>query len=165
MDDLRWLRHALRLAEGSVDAGDFPFGAVLVSDDRVLLEGRETVATERERLGHAELNVLVEAGKRWPLTELSTFTLYSSTEPCPMCTGAVAWSVNRLVYGISQARMYELFPVEGESPRFARAWDCRRLLDHLAPPMEVLGPLLEEEAAVAHRKWMARWHGGSSIST
>jgi len=81
-----------------------------------------------------------------------------------MCTGAIEWSVNRVVFGMSQARMYELFPVEGEIPRFLEPWSCRTLLDHLAPPMEVLGPLLGEEAAVAHRKWMERWHSGSSVS-
>ena len=39
-------------------------------------------------------------------------------------------------------------------PRFVEAWDCRCLLDHLAPAMEVVGPLLEDEASVAHAQWM-----------
>ncbi len=156
--DERWLRRAIELAENSVKAGDQSFGAVLVGPDRIAwLESGQTVDTRNERLGHAELNVLLEAGRRWTLEELRGCTLYSSTEPCPMCTGAVAWSVSRLVYGLSQATMYELFTPEGIAPRFIEAWRCRTLLEHLHPPMEVVGPLLEAEAAVAHVRWLERW--------
>jgi tRNA(Arg) A34 adenosine deaminase TadA len=151
-DDEHWLRRAIRLAEASVDAGDQPFGAILVGPrGELLLESAQTVEARGERLGHAELNVLLEAGRRWPLDELATCTLYSSTEPCAMCTGAIAWSVGRLVYGISQARMYELLAPETR-PRFIEPWRCRGLLEHLHPPMEVVGPLLEEEAVGPHSR-------------
>ena len=158
LDDERWLRYTIQLAEASVDAGDHAFGAVLVdADGTLLLESGQTVETRRERLGHAELNVLLEAGRRWTLEELAGCTLYSSTEPCPMCTGAIAWSVNRLVYGISQARMYELWPSELSPPRFIEPWNCRTLLERLHPPMEVIGPLLEDEAAAGHQRSLERW--------
>ncbi|MGE0600168.1 MAG: nucleoside deaminase [Dehalococcoidia bacterium] len=158
MDDERWLRRAFELAEGAADEGDGPFGAVLVGpDDRKLLESNNTVDRFHERLGHAELNVLIDAGRRWSLKELAACTLYSSTEPCPMCSGATAWSVNRLVFGLSQRRMYELFAVGWEIPRFGTPWDSRSLFDTVVPPMAVIGPLLETEAVRAHEKWLARW--------
>jgi tRNA(Arg) A34 adenosine deaminase TadA len=148
-DDERWLRRAIWLAENS---GDQPFGAVLVGPDGTAwLESGQTVESRGERLGHAELNVLLEAGQRWTLAESAACTLYSSTEPCPMCTGAIAWSVNRLTYGLSQARMYELWPADVR-PRFSEPWSCRTLLERLHPPMEVIGPMLEDEAAVAHMR-------------
>jgi tRNA(adenine34) deaminase len=155
-DDERWLRRAIRLAERSVDSGDQPFGAVLVGPSGTpWLESGQTVESRGERLGHAELNVLIEAGRRWTLAELAECTLYSSTEPCPMCTGAIAWSVHRLVYGLSQARMYELSPAE-TPPRFIEPWSCRTLLERLHPPMKVIGPMLEDAAGVAHTRAVER---------
>jgi tRNA(Arg) A34 adenosine deaminase TadA len=125
------------------------------SDGKAWLESGQTVESRAERLGHAELNVLLEAGRRWTLSELVECTLYSSSEPCPMCTGAIAWSVNRLVYGLSQARMYRLWPTE-IAPRFIEPWNCRTLLERLHPPMEVIGPMLEAEAAAAHTRDLER---------
>jgi tRNA(Arg) A34 adenosine deaminase TadA len=155
-DDVRWLRYALQLALESVEAGDYAFGAALVTqDDQLLLSARQTVAVPGTRLGHAELNVLLEAQSPFSREQIAGCTLYSSTEPCPMCSGAIGWSVNRLVFGLSQKRMYELF--RGTSPpRFRTAWDCRTVLDDLEPPMEVVGPLLEDEAAMAHAEWARR---------
>ena len=160
--DAQWLRRSFAVAEKTVEAGDYPFGAVLVNaQGQMLLESGNTVGTTTDRLGHAELLVLLEAGRTWPLEELATFTLYSSTEPCPMCTGAVAWSLGRLVYGLSHARMYELFAATQEAPpRFIEPWNCRPLLEQLHPPMKMVGPMLEDEAAAAHWMWLERWTGG-----
>lgn len=135
----------------SLNGGDLPFGAILVGvDGAVLLEAQQTVVRGRDPLGHAETNLLRMALARWRREELGGCTLYSSTEPCPMCTGAIAWSgVGRLVFGASQSAMYAVWA--DTSPRFKHAWDCRSLLDHLAPPMTVAGPILEDEALVPHR--------------
>jgi len=154
-DDAARLREAFRLAEQSVAHGDYGFGALLVgADGQVLLGTEQTVVRTGDWLGHAELVLLHEAAARWTRAELAGATIYSSTEPCPMCTGAIGWSLNRLVFGLSQAEMYRRFTVAGSSPRFVEPWSCRRLLEQVAPPMEVVGPLLEDEAAVAHERWM-----------
>jgi tRNA(Arg) A34 adenosine deaminase TadA len=156
--DIRWLRHALALAERAVDLGDAAFGAVLVGGDgAMLVEGMQTAVRTSEWLRHAEMNVLREASWRWNRVELADATLYSSTEPCLMCAGATAWSLSRLVYGLSQTAMNDLYAVSGFPPRFASPWDCRVLLGGTAPPMEVIGPLLEDEAAAAHERWLERW--------
>lgn len=147
-DDERWLRHTFHLAQRAVELGDFAFGSVLVSAaDELLIEGLQLVETTGDWLAHAEMNVLREAASRWTRSELSGCTLYSSTEPCPMCTGAIGWSVNRLVFGLSQVRMYVLWPGR---PRFVEPWNCRLLLGRVEPPMQVIGPMLEDEAAAAH---------------
>ena len=159
-DDERWLRRAIGLADKSVDSGDYAFGAVLISaNGELLLESGQTVVSGGGRLGHAEMNVLVEAGRRWPLQELARCTLYSSTEPCPMCSGAAGWSVGRLVFGLSQATMYELFADPAAPPRFASPWDCRSLLSQTNPPMEIVGPMLQSDAAASHRRWLERQAG------
>jgi tRNA(Arg) A34 adenosine deaminase TadA len=162
--DLRWLRHAIDLSWKSVEAGDYAFGTVIVGpDDRVLVQAVQTVAQTGNWLGHAEMNALQEAAARFTRADLKGATLYTSTEPCPMCTGAIGWSLDRLVFGLSQTEMYRLFPLAEAPPRFVEPWNCRTLLEHVHPPMEVIGPLLEEEAAEPHRAWIERWLKGESL--
>jgi hypothetical protein len=50
--------------------------------------------------------------------------------------------------------MYELY--SDVRPRFVQPWACRTLLSNVSPPMQVIGPLLEPEAAAAHDAWLAR---------
>jgi hypothetical protein len=54
--------------------------------------------------------------------------------------------------------MYRRFVVPGETPRFVEPWNCRKLLEHVHPTMEIVGPLLEDEAAREHALWMTM-HG------
>jgi tRNA(Arg) A34 adenosine deaminase TadA len=163
LDDLHWLRQAFRVAESSVEHGDYAFGAVLVdADGTLLLTSEQQLVRTGNWLGHAELVLLETAAQRWTREHLASATIYSSTEPCPMCTGAIGWSLRRLVFGLSQARMYGWWNTEGlPPPRFVEPWNCRVLLGHVHPAMEVVGPLLEDEAAVAHERWMRLHPAGS----
>jgi tRNA(Arg) A34 adenosine deaminase TadA len=152
--DLAWLRRTFELARANVEAGDQAFAALLVDGGgRLLVE----IANRRERTGdctaHAETDIAREASLRWTREELATCTVFSSTEPCPMCSGAIGWSgIGQLVYGLSQAAMYQVY--RGTTPRWAPPPSCRSILSSLVPPVEVLGPLLEDEAMEPHRYWL-----------
>jgi len=62
-----------------------------------------TVVTDSDATGHAETNLVRLATKNYSLEQLRTFTLYTSCEPCAMCSGALYWAgVHRLVYAASQ---------------------------------------------------------------
>ena len=150
--DRSWLRRSFELAVETVRAGDQPFAAVLVGPEgERLIEGRQTRVGANDCTAHAEMNVVREASRRWDWAFLAGCTLYSSTEPCLMCTGGFGWSgIGRLVFGLSQARMYRDFAGEG-APRFVIPNSCRELLANLRPPVVVDGPALEEEAIVVHR--------------
>lgn len=151
--ELRWLRRAFALAEEAVSLGDQPFGAVIVGPDgAVLAEGMNTRARTGDATGHAETIACRDASLRVPARVLRRSTLYSSAEPCPMCTGAAAWTVCRLVFGLSQAALYGLFGTTSP-PRFGKPVSSRVLLDIVQPPFEVVGPLLEDEAMRAHEQW------------
>ncbi len=153
--DHEWVRFTFRLAEATVAAGDQPFAAVLVGPDGALLiEGRQTRATTNDCTAHAEMNVLRGASPRWDWEFLERCTLYSSTEPCLMCTGAFAWSgIGRLVFGVSQARMYAEFAGAWE-PRFRAANSCREPLADLQPPVVVDGPSWRMKDSLRFA-----WHG------
>ena len=152
--DAKWLRRSFELAAEALLGGDYSYGALLVdSTGGLLMEARQTRVTTGDCTGHAEMNVVREASRRWARDFLADCTLYSSTEPCPMCAGAFAWSgVGRLVFGVSQERYYREFP-DASPPRFIKPLSCRALLENVQPPVVVVGPLLEEEALLPHRRW------------
>jgi tRNA(Arg) A34 adenosine deaminase TadA len=152
--DFALLRHTFALAHRSSERGDQPYGAALAGPGgELLLEAGQTRVTSGDCTGHAETNLIREASQRWPRDFLANCTLYSSTEPCLMCTGAFAWSgIGRLVFGISQECSYREFP-DAAPPRFREPVSCHVLLANVQPPVVVEGPLLEEEALRAHILW------------
>jgi len=104
----KFIREALKIAQRARDHGNHPFGALLVDeDDNVLIEAENTVVTERDCTGHAETNLMRMASARYAADDLARCTLYTSTEPCPMCAGAIFWgNVGRVVYGLSMQGLY-----------------------------------------------------------
>ena len=117
-DDLRLLRMAIDVAQRARDAGNHPFGAVLASaSGEVLLEAENTVTTERDVTGHAELNLVRLASGSYGMDELAETTLYSSTEPCAMCAGGIYWSgIGRVVYALAESRLGEFTGADPENP-------------------------------------------------
>jgi tRNA(adenine34) deaminase len=142
--DAGHLRRAIELAKQARERGDRPFGAVLAgSDGRVLAESENTQSSERDITGHAETNLLRAAFRSYDAETLSGATLYASGEPCAMCAGTIFWSgVGRVVYGASSERIYELSAGRGPALRLS----CREVLSAGTREVEVVGPVLEEEA-------------------
>ncbi len=99
--DLRWMRHALGLAEAAAAMGEVPVGAVVVDgDDRIVGEGRNVRERDADPLGHAELVAIAAASRTLGRWRLSGCTLYVTLEPCFMCAGALVNArVDRLVFG------------------------------------------------------------------
>jgi len=102
--DLRYMRHALRLARQS-SAAEVPVGAVVIKDDEVLGEGWNHPISSSDATAHAEIVAIRQAGARTGNYRLPGSTLYVTLEPCVMCAGAiVAARVERLVYGARDLR-------------------------------------------------------------
>ena len=146
--DLRLLKDAIALAASARQHGNHPFGALIADEDgNILLRAENTVVTARDCTGHAETNLMREASKAFPPDRLARCTLYTSTEPCPMCAGAIFWgNIGRVVYGLSQTGLYEL---TGDSPE-KLPLSCRDVLSHAGRPIEIHGPALEAEARKVH---------------
>ena len=147
-DDQRFLRRAIAIAQQARDHGNHPFGALLVdATQQVIIEAENTVVTEQDCTGHAETNLMRSASRRLPAEELANCTLYSSAEPCAMCAGAIHWgNVGRLVYGVGAPRLYALL---GPTPTQIDL-SCREVFARSRQPIEVLGPVLEDEAIMVH---------------
>ena len=141
--DLQHLRTAIQVAQHARDHGNHPFGAILVDENnKVLLEAENTVVTGKDCTGHAETNLMRLASQHYPPEKLIKCTLYTSTEPCAMCAGAIYWgNVGRVVYALSEVGLYEIV---GPSPD-QLVLPCREVFAHSQRTVEVQGPALELE--------------------
>lgn len=144
------LRRSIALARAARDHGNHPFGALLTgADGKVRLEAENTVVTDRDCTGHAELNLMRDACRTLDRGELVGSTIYTSTEPCAMCSGAIYWAgVSRVVFGLRASELRALTRSDPENQQLALP--CREVFRHGQRSVEVLGPLLEDEARVVH---------------
>jgi tRNA(Arg) A34 adenosine deaminase TadA len=143
------LEAAIHKAVNAREHGNHPFGAVLGdASGKILIHAENTVVTSRDITAHAELNLVREATAQFDPDFLATCTLYSSTEPCPMCAGAIFWSnIRRVVYGLSEEGLYEL---TGDDTDEVLLLSCREVFAQGKKTIEVVGPLLEEQAREPH---------------
>lgn len=80
-----YIRRAIQLARQARESGNHPFGALLVVDSEVALEAQNALVTEGSPIQHAELRLVQLAWQKLPGDAIRRSTLYTSTEPCPMC--------------------------------------------------------------------------------
>ena len=94
----RFLREAVQLAAESVSAGGGPFGALVVRDGELVGRGKNRVTASQDPTAHAEVVAIREACATLGSHQLVGCELYSSSEPCPMCLGAIYWARPDAVY-------------------------------------------------------------------
>ena len=98
--DLKYLRLAIEQAKQSVRDGQSPFGAVIVKDGEVVCAVHNVVWETTDITAHAEVHALRVACQELGTVNLEGCTVYTSTEPCPMCFSAIHWAnCDRIVFG------------------------------------------------------------------
>jgi tRNA(Arg) A34 adenosine deaminase TadA len=127
--DDAFIQLAIALSRENVEQGGAPFGAVVAAGDRVIAGGVNRVLASGMSIAHAEIVTLMRAQLvlQAGLQVDAPLTLYTSTEPCCQCYGAVVWSgVARLVCGASTADAEAIGFDEGPKPERWRAQLERR---------------------------------------
>jgi tRNA(Arg) A34 adenosine deaminase TadA len=144
------LRRAFAVAKRAHEHGNHPFGAILVGPGgEVLLEAENNLFPANDMTAHAERLLATEASRKYMPEELARCTMYTSAEPCAMCAGAVYWAgIGRVVYGLSEARLKQMTGAHPENPTLSLP--CRAVFAAGQRRVEVVGPLLEDEAAAQH---------------
>jgi tRNA(Arg) A34 adenosine deaminase TadA len=148
--DAYFLRLSFDVARRAMTHGNHPFGALLVdAGGKLLLEAENGYMPSHDGTAHAERLLATRACTTIDADTLRAATLYSSAEPCAMCAGAIYWAgIGRLVYGLSEHRLRELTGDHPENPTLDLP--CRDVFGSGQRPIEVVGPLLEDEAAAVH---------------
>ena len=149
------MQATIDIAQSARTNGNHPFGALLVDqDNNVLLIAENTVVTENDITGHAESNLIRLASQKYDRDFLTTCTLYTSADPCPMCSGAIFWgNVRRVVYGLGQELFYKMV---GDSAEDVLLLPCRDVFEKGRKQIEVIGPVLEEEARKVHEGFWSK---------
>ncbi|MEU2653721.1 nucleoside deaminase [Streptomyces sp. NPDC007325] len=148
--DLARLRTSVEVARRSRAAGNHPFGALLAGPDgEILLEAENTVTTERDATGHAETNLVRLSTEKYDADFLRTCTLYTSTEPCAMCSGAIYWgNIGRVVYALGEDELLAMTGANEENPTMALP--CREVFRAGQRDLPVVGPVGLAEAREVH---------------
>lgn len=150
MDEAR-LREAISVAENARRQGKHPFGALVVDGHGrvVSTAGNNSLPPDGDPTQHAELRAVADAARTLGLDGMRGSVLYTSAEPCVMCSGAAYWAgIDRVVYALSETRLLALTGAHPENPTFSIP--CREVFSRGQREIEVSGPHLEDSAAVAH---------------
>ena len=112
--DTFFMQKAIELSKAAVRNGNEPFGAVLVKDGQVVYTNENQIYTMHDPTFHAEAGLIRRFCAETGITDLREYTLYSSCEPCFMCSGAMVWvKLGRLVYGASNTELEEILGNDG----------------------------------------------------
>lgn len=114
MQDETFMKKAIELSKLAVEHGNEPFGAVLVKNDQIVFTNENQIYTRHDPTFHGEASLIRKFCAQTAITDLHEYTLYSSCEPCFMCSGAMVWvKLGRLVYGASNIDLENILGNEG----------------------------------------------------
>ena len=114
MQDEIFMKKAIELSKLAVEHGNEPFGAVLVKDDQIVFTNENQIYTRHDPTFHGEAGLIRKFCAQTAITDLHEYTLYSSCEPCFMCSGAMVWvKLGRLVYGASNIDLENILGNKG----------------------------------------------------
>jgi tRNA(adenine34) deaminase len=111
MNDFDFMRRAMEIARrGDLKPGANPIGCVIVRDGRILGEGCNEVDARHDPTAHAEIVTIRRACEALGVADLRGATLYSTLQPCGMCSMASIWSkIGTIVYGAERDQVHDMY--------------------------------------------------------
>jgi tRNA(Arg) A34 adenosine deaminase TadA len=137
------VREALDLAREAAARGDEPFGSLLVRDGAVVMRESNRVVTANDVRRHPELHLAFRACRELSPAARAETTMYTSTEPCPMCAGGMGRAgFDAVVYSVGSDDLAAFTT--------APSVRSRAILDGVT---EVVGPVLNEAGLAVHEDY------------
>jgi len=153
MTHLDYLKRANEIAKQARANGNTPFGAILVdAKGNIIMEQGNAEHDLHDATAHAERMLASRASAAFDRDTLWGSTLYTTCEPCPMCTGAIYWAnIGRIVFGITETKLLQLTGSDEKNPTFSMGAD--KVIDAGQKKIELIGPFaeIEDEIEEAHR--------------
>jgi tRNA(Arg) A34 adenosine deaminase TadA len=148
--DAKYMRMAIERARVGMGTGGSPFGACIVGPDgNVVACEHNVVLQTTDATAHAEVNTIRVACRVAAAIKLPGTTIYSTTEPCPMCFSAIHWAgIARIVYGSTIADAQRA----GFSELAISNVDMKRLG---GSAVEIVAGFMAEEANALFEAWLA----------
>lgn len=150
LDHAALLRLAIGESRKAREAGNHPFACILVGPDgTVLMTQHNAFMPDHDMTGHAERVLMTRASTTLQHELLKDCTIYTSAEPCAMCAGAIYWTgLKRVVFGLTERALKEITGNHPENPTLDLP--CEVVFAAGQRKVEVIGPMLEDEAAAVH---------------
>lgn len=150
MQDEVFMQKAIELSRQAVAHGNEPFGAVLVRDGEIVFTNENQIYTRHDPTFHGEAGLIREFCAQTGVTDLRDYTMYSSCEPCFMCSGAMVWvKLGRLVYGASNIELEAILGNEG-------CCCSQMVFDHSFWQPQVTAGVLREESLSILREYFSK---------
>ncbi len=136
-----YLKRTIELSRQAVKNGNTPFGALLVDHNgNIILEQENIEVSEKDCTGHAETILMRKASKLYNKDFLWNCSIYTSIEPCAMCSGAIYWgNVGKVVYGVSEKELLRLTGNDKQNPTLDLP--CRNIFKKGQKKIMVIGPI------------------------
>lgn len=138
--DTHFMQRCIELSQLSLDQGDAPFGSLITRDNKLIAEGINAANTKVSE--HAEITALHNAHQTLGTSDLSGCTLYTSCEPCPMCSFMIReYKISRVVFALTSLYMggYSKWKILQDT-------DLTKFQLFFGAPPEVTGGFMEAEA-------------------
>lgn len=148
--DEKYMRQAIDVTRCGIAQGQTPFGACIVAaDGSVAACAHNVVWKTTDITAHGEVTTIRAACQALGTIDLSGCTIYSTTEPCPMCFSAIHWAkIHRIVYGASIA--------DAKLAGFNELTIANTLMKESGgSPVHVEGGCLQEECVALFAQWQA----------
>ena len=150
MQDEVFMQKAIELSRLAVAHGNEPFGAVLVRDGEIVFTNENQIYTRHDPTFHGEAGLIREFCAQTGVTDLRDYTMYSSCEPCFMCSGAMVWvKLGRLVYGASNIELEAILGNVG-------CCCSQMVFDHSFWQPQVTAGVLREESLSILREYFSK---------
>ena len=146
--DEQFMNLAIARTRDGIKAGQTPFGACIVDAEGQVIACEHNVVWETTDItAHGEVNTIRKACLELSTIDLTGCTIYSTTEPCPMCFSAIHWAkIRRIVYGASIADAEEAGFNELTLPNDLMKREGKS-------PVEVESDCLREECVALFQEW------------
>lgn len=144
-----FMRKAIELSTLAVEHGNEPFGAVLVKNGEIVYTNENQIYSAADPTFHAEAGLIRRFCRETRITDLSEYTMYSSCEPCFMCSGALVWTrLGRLVYGASNIDLCGILNEEASA-------SSKIVFQHSSCKPNVTAGVLREESLEILKKYFS----------
>ncbi|SER59809.1 tRNA(Arg) A34 adenosine deaminase TadA [Isobaculum melis] len=147
-----YLMRCIEISKEAREHGNTPFGALLIDEKgTILLEQENIEITEKICTGHAETSLAAKASHLYEKDFLAKCTLYTTAEPCAMCTGTIYWSnIGKIVFAMTEKRLLALTGSNDQNPTFDLP--SKEIIARGQKNIEIIGPFphLEVQAAKVH---------------
>ena len=150
MQDDKYMTRAIELSRKSFERLDMPIGCVIVHKNEIVAESENYALTNKDFTQHAEVLTMLQTTKKLNSTNLSECTLYTTMEPCPMCSLLIReYRISRVVFALYSTDMggYSKYPILTDVSL------SQKYPKHFGDVPEIKKGFLEDEAA---KIWIER---------